>query len=131
MKWRFVCPICGYAASLQEWKDAGAPPGAWAFSCVGRWKNTPVSDAFGPGPKVTGGPCNYAGGGLFRMNPVQIIGHAGVFGAVPTAVVVATQKPGPQLGLDLPATYVEVFDMALPAEGEGETDDPTANARAR
>jgi hypothetical protein len=46
--WRFVCPSCKHVASVQDWKDAGAGEGEVAFSCT------------------------YAGGGLFRLNPVQV-----------------------------------------------------------
>lgn len=62
--WRFVCPSCGYGASLQEWKDAGAEDAA-AFSCVGRWT--------GGGDMGTSKPCNYAGGGFLRLNPVRVV----------------------------------------------------------
>ena len=37
-KWRFVCPVCGFVQSVQDYKDAGAPQDAVAFSCVGRWR---------------------------------------------------------------------------------------------
>ncbi len=69
--WRFVCPSCGHVASVQDWKDAGAPDGAVAFSCLGRYTgdNKAAADkAF----KHAGGPCNYTGGGLFRLNPVEV-----------------------------------------------------------
>ncbi len=66
LKWRFVCPSCGHVASVQDWKDAGAPEDAVAFSCVGRWLPS-RSEGFGKGA-----PCNYAGGGLFRLNPVSV-----------------------------------------------------------
>lgn len=69
MKWRFVCPGCGHIASVQDWKDAGAGEGAVAFSCVGRWLDHQRDWLTGRGP----GPCNYAGGGLFGINPVPII----------------------------------------------------------
>jgi hypothetical protein len=68
MRWRFVCPSCGHVASVQDWKNAGATEGEVAFSCVGR--RTGGSAAFGERGK---GPCNYAGGGLFRINPVSIV----------------------------------------------------------
>ncbi len=58
MKWKFVCPVCGLVQSTQDYKDAGAPSTTVAFSCVGRWKE--------------GVDCNYAGGGLFRLNPVNV-----------------------------------------------------------
>jgi hypothetical protein len=69
LKWQFVCPACGYVASVEDWKKVGAPITAVAFSCIGRWMRR-CRDAFGKdlGP----GPCNYAGGGLFRLNPVCI-----------------------------------------------------------
>jgi len=67
MKWRFICPSCGHIATVQEWKDAGAPEGAVAFSCVGRWL-VKKEEAFQKGK----GPCNYSGGGLFRLNPVSV-----------------------------------------------------------
>lgn len=67
MAWRFVCPSCKHVASLRDWKEAGAAEGEWAFSCVGR-RLTGSAEAF----KGQGGPCNYAGGGLFRLNPVTV-----------------------------------------------------------
>lgn len=39
MAWKFVCPSCGHIASVQDWKDAGAPEGAVAFSCIGRYSD--------------------------------------------------------------------------------------------
>lgn len=67
MQWRFVCPSCGHIASVQDWKDAGAPEGAVAFSCVGRWMGS-EKEIF----DKSGGPCNYAGGGLFGLNPIKV-----------------------------------------------------------
>lgn len=69
MQWRFVCPVCGHVAAVQDWKNAGATEGAAAFSCVGRWIEG-SKQAFTRG---SGGPCNYAGGGLFRLNPVTVV----------------------------------------------------------
>jgi len=66
MNWKFKCPSCGYIASVKEWKDAGAPEGAVAFSCIGRY--TGSTKELGEKP----GPCNYAGGGLFRLNPIKV-----------------------------------------------------------
>jgi hypothetical protein len=68
MVWQFVCPVCGHVTTVQDWKDAGAPETAVAFSCVGRWLPD-AKDAFG---KDGAGPCNYAGGGLIRLNPVEV-----------------------------------------------------------
>lgn len=68
MAWRFVCPSCGHVACVEDWKNAGAPESAVAFSCVGRWTGANDDKAFGS----KGGPCQYAGGGLFRLNPVTV-----------------------------------------------------------
>lgn len=82
LAWRFVCPSCGHVASTQDYKDAGAPVETVAYSCIGRW--LPGTTAtFGQRP----GPCNYTGGGLFKINPVHVIcaggnGH-GVFEFAP------------------------------------------------
>lgn len=71
LQWRFVCPSCGHDASVRDWRDAGAPESTIAFSCVGRYMTSAPREAF----RKDGGPCNYAGGGLFRINPVKIGGH--------------------------------------------------------
>jgi hypothetical protein len=68
MEWKFVCPLCKHVAATKDWKDAGAGSAAVAFSCVGRWLDV-ARDAF---TKTGKGPCNYAGGGLFKLNPVQV-----------------------------------------------------------
>jgi hypothetical protein len=67
MKWAFVCPSCGYVATLKDWHDAGASEKQAAFSCIGRYSGSKkhVFDK-------TGGPCNYAGGGLIGLNPVTV-----------------------------------------------------------
>jgi hypothetical protein len=68
LNWKFVCPVCGHIASAGDWKAAGAREAEVAFSCIGR--HIPGSrSAFEDKGE---GPCNYAGGGLFRLNPVQI-----------------------------------------------------------
>lgn len=74
-QWRFICPSCGHVASAADYKQAGAPEGAVGFSCIGRWLST-SSDAFGG---QNSGPCNYAGGGLFNISPVEIVGHGRYF----------------------------------------------------
>jgi hypothetical protein len=69
--WRFVCPVCGYIASVRDWKAVGASDGEVAYSCIGRNMDK-AYDAFnGAGL----GPCNYAGGGLFKLNPITVDGH--------------------------------------------------------
>lgn len=71
MNWKFKCPSCGYIASAQDYKDAGAHSGHVGFSCIGRYLPGDCQEAFTGGP----GPCNYAGGGLIGINPVEIDGH--------------------------------------------------------
>ena len=67
-KWRFVCPTSGHLATPEDWRAVKAPHKSIAFSCVGGWM--PESTAtLGEKGK---GPCNYAGGGLFRLNPVLV-----------------------------------------------------------
>lgn len=67
MNWRFKCPACGHVAATTDYRDAKATEGAIGFSCVGRWSGV-KREAFGNGP----GPCNYAGGGLFKLNPLKV-----------------------------------------------------------
>lgn len=71
MKWKFKCPSCGHIQTPEDYKNAGANEGAIAFSCVGRWLPESKGELF----DKNGGPCNYAGGGLFRLNPVSVDGH--------------------------------------------------------
>lgn len=69
LKWAFVCPSCGYVATVQDWVNEGESidSGKIAYSCVGRLRGT-ATEIFPSGP----GPCNYAGGGLFQLNPVEV-----------------------------------------------------------
>lgn len=67
-QWKFICPVCGYIASIKDWIDSGAPIESAAFSCIGRWKDK-RRRAFGDQGL---GPCDYAGGGLFTLNPVHV-----------------------------------------------------------
>jgi hypothetical protein len=68
MGWTFVCPVCNHPQSTKDYKDAGAPQECVGFSCIGRWLEN-ANKAFEEGGE---GPCNYAGGGLFRLNPVRV-----------------------------------------------------------
>ena len=68
MAWRFVCPACGHVTKVDDYKKAGAPESAIAFSCVGRWTDG-AREAFSKGA----GPCTYAGGGLFGLNPITVV----------------------------------------------------------
>jgi hypothetical protein len=71
MQWKFICPCCGHIASVAEWQAIGAAVGEVAFSCIGRHMDKPREALGGKGK----GPCNYAGGGLFKLNPVSVDGH--------------------------------------------------------
>ena len=72
MRWKFKCPVCGFVQSAEDYKKAGAPESAIAFSCVGRW----ISGSRQAFDNTGGaGPCTYAGGGLLRLNPIKVNGH--------------------------------------------------------
>lgn len=58
LEWWFICPMCKTVMTPRMYGDAGAPEGAVAFSCIGRY-----NESLG---------CNYTGGGLFRLNPVHV-----------------------------------------------------------
>ncbi len=79
MKWRFVCPVCRHVASVEDWKTAGASESEVAFSCIGR-HIAGAREALGD--KTKPGPCNYAGGGLFKLNPVKVEFDDGSTGTV-------------------------------------------------
>jgi hypothetical protein len=68
MKWRFVCLSCGHIQTPSDYKSVGAPETSVAFSCVGRWTPGATGEIWQKGK----GPCNYAGGGMFRLNPVRV-----------------------------------------------------------
>lgn len=72
--WPFECPSCGYVATAKDYQALGAPLGAIGFSCIGRfWKDQSKVQGFPA--KKNGRPCNYAGGGLFRINPIEVDGE--------------------------------------------------------
>ncbi len=91
MKWRFKCPSCGYVASAQDWIDAGDEKHTMiAFSCIGRLTGS-TKKMF----DKTGGPCNYAGGGLFGLNPVKIVLKGEIHSFFEFAPPEATTAPSP------------------------------------
>lgn len=71
--WRFVCPACKHIQCIADMKGAGVPETAWAFSCMGRWTDSPRQAFVAKRDAGKLGPCNYAGGGLFAINPVHVI----------------------------------------------------------
>lgn len=66
-EWKFKCPSCGHVAAVQDWLDHEGGDTMVAFSCVGRL----MGSAQELGSK-DGGPCNYVGDGLFRLNPIPV-----------------------------------------------------------
>ena len=74
MKWKFVCPVCKTVASVEDYIKAGASSGAVGFSCIGRYLSD-SQEAFGRKPIEKGKPCNYSGGGLFGLNPLEVDGQ--------------------------------------------------------
>jgi hypothetical protein len=72
-KWKFKCPSCGHVASVQDYLNANAEDSI-GFSCIGRYIG-----AEGDFLKQNGSPCNYAGGGLLRINPMKIKDHGDFF----------------------------------------------------
>jgi hypothetical protein len=82
-RWQFICPACGHITTPADWRAAGADDGEIAFSCIGRHIEG-AREAFGG---KGAGPCNYAGGGLFRLNPVEVEGGRYFAFAKPAAVL--------------------------------------------
>ena len=80
LDWKFTCPVCKYVQSVRECRDAGHPEGSIGFSCIGR-SLPECRRAFEEKGK---GPCNYAGGGLFRLNPILVDGNQVFAFAPPT-----------------------------------------------
>lgn len=93
LDWRFRCPVCGYEAAVSDWIKSGAPAGSEGFSCIGRWIKGSREAFESKGP----GPCNYAGGGIFRLNPVHVTNEDGtvseMFAFADGADVIAPSSP--------------------------------------
>lgn len=74
--WKFRCPACGHVQSMRDYatlpQPCGKPEDTIGYSCIGRLMET-CSAAFSGEP----GPCNYAGGGLFQMNPITVVKEDG------------------------------------------------------
>jgi hypothetical protein len=67
--WAFVCPSCGQRQTIGEMIRAGMPESMFAFSCIGRGLGSSTT----MGEPSLGRGCNYAGGGLFKLNPVRVV----------------------------------------------------------
>lgn len=79
MLWKFRCPSCGMVQSGMDYRSWNANVREidvrLAFSCIGRLIserniNLPVVDFM---EKSVGYGCNYAGGGLFRVAPLEVV----------------------------------------------------------
>ena len=70
LKWKFVCPSCSHIQTpedFRQYKDKGATPDTAYFNCIGRYDGHEDVDM------CSGkSPCNYTGGGLFGLNPVEV-----------------------------------------------------------
>lgn len=93
-RWAFVCPSCSHVATVADWEAAGAPESAAALSCVGRWLGADGSKTF----RLAGGPCNYAGGGLISLNPVEVVFEERLVRVFEFAPGPATGEPHPETG---------------------------------
>lgn len=73
--WKFKCPVCETVQTARDFVNAGLSKeeasSSIAIECIGRY--LPVKQkAIGEKKIIKGKPCNYAGYGLFRLNPVEI-----------------------------------------------------------
>lgn len=77
--WKFICPACHHIQSGHDFLAAGLTPedagGYLGFSCVGRF--LPGSRAAFAEGEDGPGPCNYAGGGLFKVSPIKVVTESG------------------------------------------------------
>ena len=70
--WKFVCPVCGHVQSIKDFEEQTELSReeieqVIGFSCIGRWTGKLLESNV-----KLGGPCNYAGGGLFKLNPIEV-----------------------------------------------------------
>lgn len=75
-KWIFICPICETKQSIQDFLDYGISEEiarkTIGISCIGRNISNSQIAIGRSTPVVKGKPCNYAGYGLFKLNPIHI-----------------------------------------------------------
>jgi hypothetical protein len=80
IKWK--CPVCGHIATPEDFRpfeDAGANPNSATCECIGRYLPKEQRGGFSAdhaNPKVKS-PCDYAGYGLFRLSPVEVVREDG------------------------------------------------------
>lgn len=76
MDWAFECPSCGYVQSVRDflpYRDNGATPNDAYQVCIGRFMGDKNEAFQGKGS----GPCNYAGFGLFKLQPLAVVREDG------------------------------------------------------
>lgn len=73
--WNFICPICKTPQTGKDFVKAGLTKEQASTSianeCIGRFLPE-KQKAIGEKKIVKGRPCNYAGYGIFQLNPVEI-----------------------------------------------------------
>lgn len=76
--WKFKCPVCETVQTAKDFINAGASKEdastSIAKECIGRYLEV-KQKAFGDRKKnafIKGEPCNYAGYGLLKLNPVEV-----------------------------------------------------------
>lgn len=67
---RFVCPSCLHEASVKQCRKAGMPAAEIGVVCIGRYLGDVNAKA--NTLRKAGGPCDYAGYGLIRLNPIEV-----------------------------------------------------------
>jgi hypothetical protein len=75
-KWKFKCPVCGNAQSIEDFEKLGMSAKEAAdyvyFSCIGRWSKGKIGTMMKKGK-----PCDYTLGGLFKLGELEVIGEDG------------------------------------------------------
>ncbi len=80
--WKFKCPVCGNVATpedFRKFKDQGADPNSATCECIGRYLPKEQRGGFCSDHANTKikQPCDYAGYGLFRLSPVEVVREDG------------------------------------------------------
>ncbi len=77
MKWKFVCPMCGHAAKVEDFKAVGADSPDCAYvECIGRYTGQGSPKGFDK-REENGNGCNWAAYGFFGIprGGVMVDGH--------------------------------------------------------
>lgn len=76
VQWKFQCPSCGQVQTGDDWRREGAAirdiDRMLGFSCIGRLR-LKDQDVVGFMEKTKGKGCLYAGHGLFRISPLEVV----------------------------------------------------------